>query len=168
MFTNTPSVSPDALVTAADVAVIVAGMNGKFDTQIKELREAKAALDTSNGIVKSVAAAARLEAAAAAMMEAAEKYDIDVKAREAAAVARETTVSELADALKTREVDVLARESALAAGIKKAAADEERTQKKLDAVKAELMAGQEKLAEERAAFAIATADFNAKLAALKV
>lgn len=171
MFLSSSS-APDELAsiskfTAEDLAAVALTVNGKFDARIKELNAAKAALDASNTIAKTVVAAQKLEAAAQAKLDAAQKFETDVKARESAAIARETAASATLDLVSSKEARLLAQETAIAVANKKLEADTANTQNRLDVAKNELELAKIKLANEQVALELAKSDFNAKLSALK-
>lgn len=168
MFISSPNISPDSLLTAEDTAAVVLAMNGKFDDRIKELKAAKAALDASNAVAKTIAAAQKLEAAAVAKLDTAQKFEQDVKARETASVARETAASEAITALTARESAVILREAAITTTMKKQEDANTITVNRLEHERVVLNKEKADFAEEKMAFEVAKADFNKKLAALKV
>jgi hypothetical protein len=172
MFLSTPSISPDALadigkITSADLATIALAVNGSFDVRIKELSDLKAEIDKSNTIAKSIAAAAKLEAASASKLDLLVQREAKIEEQEASLAKRETEITLNKAQIAKREEAAAAREDFLAATIIKTEAAQVSAQNRIDHSQNELNMAVAKLTQDRVELEQAKIEFNAKLVALR-
>ena len=85
MFINTSQGIDD--LAALDVAAVTLVLQGKFDARLKELREAKADLDSREGVATTVKQAQAMMTAAETRKSDIAAFEVNVNAREQAAIA---------------------------------------------------------------------------------